>query len=205
MASLRLPKACFRDVDWSSRIGPKPAPYHCRLLALRLPPSPLPVAGLDRGVLRQVPVGFCVESSTTRHDLRLVFEAIPSSRAPIGAASHEVSCVRPSFDNLCCVHSRHAREAVTSALGCHSKRHVAPLWFLTTSTRFSATESQRYCTPVPKGVRYVSRPALSSLPFTPKRFCSYGLRPRCHFSQRSCPSKGILTDSRAASPQPLPS
>jgi hypothetical protein len=205
MASLWSPKACFRDVDWPLRIGPKPAPSRCRILALRRTPSSLPVAGLDRGVLRQVPVGFCGESSTTRHDLRLVFEAIPSSRAPNGAASHEVSCIRPSFDNLCCVHSRYAREAVTSALGCHAKRRVAPLWFPTTSTLFSAAESQRYCTPEPKGVRYVSRLALSSLPFTPKRSCSYGLRPRRRFPQRSCPSKGILTDSRATSPQPLPS
>ena len=96
------------------------------------------------------------ESSTTRHDLRLVFEAIPSSRAPDGAASLEVSCVRPSFVTLSCVHSRHAREAVVSALGCQSKRHVSPLRFPTASTTCSAQELGRYCTSVPKGVRCVS-------------------------------------------------
>ena len=36
--------------------------------------------------------------------------------------------------------------------------------------------------------------------------CSlYGARPSSHSPQRSCPSKCILTDSRAASPRPLPS
>jgi hypothetical protein len=140
MASSWSPKMCFRDVDWSAWVGPKPAPFS--LSRIGFATSPLVVS--RRRVRPQgLASGACwilFESSTTRHDLRLVFEAIPSSRAPDGAASPEVSCVRPSFVALPCVHSHHAREAVTSALGCQSKRHVSSLRFCTASTIYSTQE-----------------------------------------------------------------
>jgi hypothetical protein len=146
-----------------------------------------------------------LKPSTSRHDLHLVFEAIPSSRAPEDAASHEVFYNRPSLDTLTSVHSREGLMASASAPGCHTSRLVSPLRFPTASALYSSCELWRYCTPESKGVRYVSRASFSRLPCTPKRVRSVA-RDLPRFSRNAgTPQRVSLTDSRAASPRPMPS
>jgi hypothetical protein len=140
MASSRFPKMCFHDVDWSAWAGPKPASSRCRSLALRHPLSPLPVAGLDLRVLRSGPVGFSLNHRPPAMTFVSSSKRYHRVGHQNGAASLEVSCICPSFVTLLCVHSRHAREAVVSALGCQSKRHVSPLRFPTASTTCSTQE-----------------------------------------------------------------
>lgn len=116
MASSWSPKMCFRDVDWSAWVGPKPAPFRRRTLALRLPLSPLPVAGLDLRVLRLLPVGFSLNhrlpamtfiSSSKRYH-RVGHQMVPpllrfSAFAPLSVlscASTPTTPVRPWFRRL---------------------------------------------------------------------------------------------------------